>query len=387
MRAALLGAFPFPYPQGSQTFVTHQARALARIGVDVQLFAYGRGVGEPPADLDCVFTPRAFSPKAMRSGPTLAKFGADAALFQTYLRAGRSRPFDVVFAHNAEAAFVALAARPRLRTPVIYVAHTLLRHELSAYGPESLRNSISQVGGAIDRFIARRADGIIALCDDAKRDLASIARGPVAVIPPGLDPQAAPEPRSVDAVRAKYDLARQHYALYCGNLDRYQDLDLLAEAAHTIGADAPLRIVIATHDKRFVPASFRGAKVLSCIEVDDFAEMRALVAGAQSVVLTRRRPGGFPIKLLNYMEAGKPIIAFEAVAPGFEHMRDAWLLDDRAGSVELADALRALAAQPDLRERLGAGARRRLESSHAWDRLAQQTRALAESVQPQSSRP
>ncbi|MBW2293478.1 MAG: hypothetical protein JRG94_14370 [Deltaproteobacteria bacterium] len=43
MRAAVLGAFPYPYPQGSQVFVTDHSRALRGVGFEVSLFTYGRG--------------------------------------------------------------------------------------------------------------------------------------------------------------------------------------------------------------------------------------------------------------------------------------------------------------------------------------------------------
>jgi glycosyltransferase involved in cell wall biosynthesis len=108
--------------------------------------------------------------------------------------------------------------------------------------------------------------------------------------------------------------------------------------------------------------------------------MRALIAGAQSVVLPRRRQGGFPIKLLNYMEAAKPIVAYERVAPGFEHLRNAWLLNSDASGKDLANALQTLARRDDLRSDLGRGARRLLEDAHPRAQLAQKTRSFAEAV-------
>jgi glycosyltransferase involved in cell wall biosynthesis len=113
--------------------------------------------------------------------------------------------------------------------------------------------------------------------------------------------------------------------------------------------------------------------------------MRALIFGSQSVVLCRRRRGGFPIKLLNYMEAQKPIIAFENIAPGFEHMTNAWLLDENADAGGLAAALRTLAHEPALRQTLGAGARELLETDHGWKQIAQRTCALAENVMSRHS--
>ena len=384
----MLGAFPFPYPQGSQIFVTDHTRALVRGGVEAQLFSYGSGLGEVPKDLDCVASPSWLSPVAMRSGPTLAKIPADAGLLATYLRAARAQKFDVAFAHNAEAAMIALAARAHVNVPVIYVAHTILRHELSAYGWPVVGSMLAEVGGVIDRFIGRRVDGIVALCDDAKRDLAPIARGPVEVIPPGLDVGEEACASEVASACSHHGLALGEYALYCGNLDGYQDLDLLAQAAALMskGGGDP-KVVVATHDATALPVSFYGVANLSCIEVENFAQMRALIAGAQSVVLCRQRRGGFPIKLLNYMEASKAIVAFQGIAPGFEHRESAWLLEEDAGAPQLAEALRALASNVSLRETLGQGARSLVETHHSWESLTHRTCALAETVIAQRSHP
>jgi glycosyltransferase involved in cell wall biosynthesis len=388
MRAAVLGAFPYPYPQGSQVFVTDHSRALTRVGFEVRLFTYGRGTGTAPDDLEWVASPRWLSPRAMRSGPNLAKLLADAGLLARLVTAHRERPFDVCFAHNAEAATVALAARAITHTPVIYVAHTIMRHELSSYASQRWDRMLCEVGMRIDRFVAQRVDGIIALCEDASIALAPHARGPLEIIPPGLDPQASPSAKRVAEVCARHALHPGHYTLYCGNLDGYQDLHLLAdatrEAARTLDRP-PLEIVVATHDASHVPDSIRGLDNLVCIEVDEFAEMRALIAGAQSVVLTRRRQGGFPIKLLNYMEAAKPIVAYRGVAPGFEHLRNAWLLGPSAGGKELATALRTLAQREDLRADLGRGARQLLEDAHPWAQLGQKTRVFAEAIVSQRS--
>jgi len=380
MRAAILGAFPYPYPQGSQIFATQHARALVRAGTQVRLFTYGRGSGKRPEDLELTAPPRWLSPTRMRSGPTLAKPAADTALLASYLEACRASPFDVAFAHNAEAALIAIAARAITHTPVIYVAHTILRHELSAYAPERFARALHAVGRGVDRLIARHADGIVALCDDAHEDLAPLARGPIEVIPPGLDPAEAPSNEEVDRCCLHFGLERGDFALYCGNLDGYQDLELLADAARALHTSTALPLVIATHDASDVPRALAGQPNLHCIEVRDFAQTRALICASQSLLLCRRRRGGFPIKLLNYMEAGQPIVAFERVAPGFTHLENAWLLEPDAGAGELAQAIQSLWRDAALRARLGEGARRLLESRHGWAQLTQRTCAFAEEV-------
>ena len=93
-------------------------------------------------------------------------------------------------------------------------------------------------------------------------------------------------------------------------------------------------------------------------------------------IVTRRRPGGFPIKLLQYMEAGRAIVAREGIADGLTHDRDAWLVPRDAGPDAFAHALRALREDPTRRERLGRNARAKLATHHDWNALANRSLAL-----------
>ena len=108
--------------------------------------------------------------------------------------------------------------------------------------------------------------------------------------------------------------------------------------------------------------------------------MRALTRGALVALLPRRQPGGFPIKLLNYMDAARPIVARCGIAEGLEQDRSARLLPPDAGAREFASALAELAARPDLCARLGAGAREHLEEHHRWSDIAAKTLSFAEGV-------
>ncbi len=373
---ALIGAFPFPLPQGSQVYFEDQARALSRAGAACTLFTYGRGRGAAPADLR-IETPAAGSaPKHMRSGPSFAKPFADAALLRTFLSACRRERFDAVLAHNAEAAAIALTARRWTGIPVVYVVHTLLDVELSAYLPAWAEASANAIGGRIDRGLARGADGLIVLADSAEQALAGVARGEIARIPPALSAAEAPGQKEIDCACARFDLDPDHYVLYSGNLDGYQELELLDAAARHRPASAP-PIVVATHTEP-TAAERAALAALSLVHIDGFDRMRALAFGARALVLARRRVGGFPIKLLNYMETRRPIVAYASVAEGLTHGTSAWLLGDEAGPTAIAGALDALDADADLRARLGQGARARLASHHDPSKLATRTLTFAE---------
>jgi glycosyltransferase involved in cell wall biosynthesis len=349
LRLALVGAFAFPAPLGSQRFFAEQAEALAAAGAEVERFTYAaRGA-----------TLRGLDPR---------KLAADHALGRALAAAQRAHRFDAVLAHNAEAALVALGLRGRLGAPVIYVVHTLWGAELGEWLPPRLEPAARWAGRALDRALARRADALLVLSELAQRALAAQARGPLACIPPGHTGEPAPTPEAVSRACAHHGLAPEGYALYAGNLDRYQDLDVLDAAA----ARAPgLPVVVVTHDAR--RARFRAVRVIEAASLD---EMRALVRGAAVALLPRRSPGGFPIKLLQYMDAGRAIVARRSVAETLVHGESGWLVADGAGPEELADAIRALAADPALRARLGAAARATLAKHHAWPARAEETLAL-----------
>ena len=356
-------------PQGSQVYAREQLEALARAGARVTLFCYGSGTGPMPAGIECVRVARALSPRRTRAGPSALKPLADAALAAQLVRVGRRRRFDALLAHNAEATLAALAARRALRAPVVYVAHTLWEEELGCWAPAALAGVAGALGARLDGALAARADAVLALCAEAAERLGPRARGPLRVIPPGLEARPAPAHAVQERACARAHVLPGRFALYAGNLDRYQELGLLDAAARAL---PELPLVVATHEE---PPARAGA--LRFHRVEDAAEARALAFAASAAVLARRRPGGFPIKLLNYMDAGRAIVARRGVAPGLEHARSAWLVAPDAGPEEFAAALRALAADPARARSLGAGARAALEAEHAWPALARRTLALA----------
>ena len=364
-RLALVGAFPFPVPQGSQVYFADQARALRAQGAEITLFVHGRGAGPLPEDLECIRAPAALSPRRLRAGPSLLKPLADAALARRLVSEAQRRPFDALLAHNAEAALLCLAVRARIRTPLVYVVHSLWRHELPAYGPAAAAGPLSRAGAALDGQLARRCDAILTLSAAARESLEPLAQGPVELIPPGLAPGPPPDAASLRAVCARHGLEPGRFALYAGNLDAYQALSALAEAARRA---QPIPFVVATHDARGA-----APEPLRVLETGSPEEVRLLIGAAGVCLLPRAIPGGFPIKLLNYMEAGRPIVAGRQVADGFEDGRSALLLAGDAGPAAWAEAVTRVMNDAALARHLGEGARALLLRRHAWPALAQAT--------------
>ncbi len=333
----------------------------------------------------------------------------------------RSAPpirFDAILAHHAEAALAALHGLPRPRPPIVYCAHTLLEQELPEYsnpstsrsffetgppvtraGDSSMtgaltRGSLSLAGRVIDRSLARRADAWIALTQSSERVMSTASPRPGGLIaPPLADPRSDPErPAAADIARA-HGLVPDRFFLYAGNLDAYQDLPLLERVASeragrrsrsATRAEARFPIVIATHDERAgdaarIHAGARAAGV-RMIRVRTAAEANALVAAARATIVPRRSLGGFPIKLLNSLATGTPVVAFHGEEWGLVHQRDSLICDLSNPEASLFEALERLEDDADLAARLAAGARATWCARHQPARVAADTLALVEKL-------
>jgi glycosyltransferase involved in cell wall biosynthesis len=314
-----------------------------------------------------VTAPRVLSPARLRSGFHIGQPVADLGLLTALTATQRRQPFDAVLAHNAEAALVALGARALTGVPVVYVAHTLWEEELASYLSPRFEAPARRAGAALDRWLGVRADAVLALSEAARLRLGQGRHDEIACIAPGLASEPIPEDEEIREVCARHELGRDAFVLYPGNLDGYQNLPLLDRAAQHFRAGP---VVAVTHDRR-------GPRLphLRVVEAG-LAEARALLFAARIVVVPRRARGGFPIKILQAMEAERPIVALRGIADTLQHDESAWLLPAAVDGRSLAQVLEALWRDPARRARLGAGAAQVLAKQHRWQDVAAATLEL-----------
>jgi glycosyltransferase involved in cell wall biosynthesis len=104
------------------------------------------------------------------------------------------------------------------------------------------------------------------------------------------------------------------------------------------------------------------------VQATSYDEVRAHLAEADVAVSPRAERSGFPMKLLNYMAVGKAIVACAGSAKGLEDGRTGRVVPDDDPSA-FAAAIRDLLRDPAERARLGAAARRGVESPEAWEQV------------------
>jgi len=347
MRVALVIAGPYPALRGSQVLVSHLARGLGARGHDVRVVTYGERRGLPP-------------------GPRPARVLLDAVLVARLWRIAWRARVDVIHAHNYEAAIAGLLVGRALGLPMVYHGHSALEQELPTYvaGPAA-RRRMARLGRLLDAQIPRRADFCIAVTEDLGTHLrrTGVRDQSLACIEPAGAPDelagtraTAPEPGLV---------------CYAGNLDGYQNLEFLLRSFALVRAAVPgTRLVLVTHaDARSHMARLVGAGIpphVDIVQAASYEEVRDRLGAATVAVCPRAERSGFPMKLLNYMAAGKAIVACAGSAKGLVDGVTARVVAD-GDSAGFAGAVASLLHDPPARRRLGEAARRAVADGAAWE--------------------
>jgi glycosyltransferase involved in cell wall biosynthesis len=340
MRIALTIAGPYPALRGSQVLVGQLARGLTARGHDVHLVSWA-----------------ASAPDSLGTRPT--RLVRDLVLLARLARCVRRQGIDVIHAHNYEAAVAGLIVGRATGCPVVYHGHSAHGDELPTYfvRPRA-RRFAGRVGRFLDAQVPRRADFCIAVTEELgtvlrRRGVSDSALACIAPIGSPEDLGRPAEPRPSGAC-----------VCYAGNLDAYQNLGFLLRAFARVRQRVPAaRLVLVTHAAPVRTPLGAGVEI---VRAATYAEVRERLAAADVAVCPRVERSGFPMKLLNYMAAGKAIVAASGSSKG--------LVDGVTGRIvpdddqeAFAEAIVDLLGSPPLRRRLGAAARRAVESPEPWE--------------------
>ena len=380
---AMVAACPFPAPRGTPIRILRLAEAMAARGHRVHVVAYHHGVGEvePSVHLHRIREVGGYSD--LVPGPSLRKLAQlDPMLTRVLAKLLRRERVDLIHAHHFEGLLVGRAARSmaRSRAPLIFDAHTLLTSELPTYGlgiPAWVKRMAGTTG---DRWLPPLADHVASCTERIRQRLIEIGSvGPeqVTLVPNGVELRRFTSESTLRLPGVPPRL------IFTGNLARYQGIDTMLEAFRLVldrRPDARLVIVSASsfeeYEDRARELGVRGAIDLVPASVED--EPRLL--GTSDVALNPRVDcDGIPMKLLNYMAAGRPVVSFRGSAPGLVHRNTAWLAED--GDVRgFATGILSVLDHPALARAMGERAQRFVQVNHTWDQSAELAQEMYDRV-------
>jgi glycosyltransferase involved in cell wall biosynthesis len=314
----------------------------------------------------------------------LASFGVDIPDYFDVRRHLRQFQPDFVYKRHGRNDVGALFAARAAGVPLILEVNCLFSApQYEEFEPLRL----SRFTAALERRAMRMARAVLAVSTPLARQIAALSGVEAVVVPNGADTRRFdPSQASPDAVRARYGLGEAVIVGWAGVIREWHGLELLLDA---LAAVPGLRLLIVGDGpaRSGIEEGARRRGVIERLTVTGripFEEMRDHIAVMDIAVVAADRTGvASPMKLLEYMAMGKPV-----VAPDLENLRDVLthgangLLFVDGDRASLAEALRTLAGDASLRRRLGEAARRTVFEQRNWRHIAEQVVSI---VQPGAS--
>jgi glycosyltransferase involved in cell wall biosynthesis len=284
----------------------------------------------------------------------------DLMLASKLLSLTRRNRYDVLHAVE-EAVFLSLLVRGiGGRSRLVYDMDSSLPEQL--LGKYGALRALDGVLRRLERLAIARSDLVLAVCEDlAARARAYATATPIDVVE---DVSLLGDGGAAGTVE---DLRRglpEHgvLALYVGNLEHYQGVDLALEAIAALDVSVPLKFVAIGGSATAVAAYRARADALGIGTVATFVGARPLedlgAYLAQADVLVSPRCSGHntPMKLYSYLAAGKAVLATR-IRSHTQVLSDDCALLVEPTAAALAGGFDALLRSPALRARLGQAAR------------------------------
>jgi glycosyltransferase involved in cell wall biosynthesis len=283
-------------------------------------------------------------------------------------------PVDVVHAHQGEDLATLLLARLAARRhgcPLVVTLHCSVGHTVRGRSPRA--RLLRTLGGALERSTLADADAVVVLTGRAASALQGdgVPAGRISTIPSGFDPglfatagDDLPDDVFPDAGRPRIG--------YVGRLAAQKRADLLVRAFGRMRQPASLIVVGDGPERdrvrRLAVASPRAGRITMTGFVEHSA-VPAVLASLDVLVLPSVYEEMGSV-LVEAMVAGLPVVASDVGGiPEVVRQGETGLLVPPGDVAALTEALDRLAADPELRSRLAAGARTR-SRSYSWPHLA-----------------
>jgi glycosyltransferase involved in cell wall biosynthesis len=367
----LIAPQPFYQERGTPIAVRLLAQALCSRGHRVDLLTYHLGADVSIEGLRLLRIPRVPGVRRMPIGFSPQKLLCDAFLFFSAARRILSGRYQAL--HCVEESIFFTLALPKRGARVVYDMDSSMGDQMIEKWPR-LR-ILGRLFDAFERLAVRRADLVLPMCDALAEKVRGFApRKPLRV----LADIALPEP----AARGEAEDIRRGLppdailALYVGNLESYQGVDLLLDALASPGLNPRVHAAIIGGEERDVSAARErvgrlgiGAKC-RLLGPRPVPELSRYLRQADILLSPRLRGVNTPMKIYSYLAAGRAILATRIgshtqVLDG----KVALLVEPDAASI--AAGLTQLAANAELRRALGAAAATRAAERHTYPVFAE----------------
>ncbi len=365
-----------PSPKGASTHIVHFLRGLVNGGYEVHLITPSDGILPAEDTLEGARVTRIprqeganFLAQAVGFGQAVMEHVAGLGRFQ-------ARPYDVVHYRSVWGGLPLALAKGQYGYKTLYEVNGLPSVELKYHYPALQGSELLAKIKEQESATLQLSDALVCPSEVTRAYLSSLGvpRQRITVIPNGVSPKDFPTAPPLQ------DDGHVAVILYIGTLADWQGLDVLVAAMPHIQASRPVQLRIVgrgrSRQRKALAKQVRKLGLEEYVHIETpvpHHQVAALIAGADVCVaplgLNDRNitQGCCPIKVLEYMAAGRPLVAANLPVVRELAREDIDALFFAPGDAgDLARQVLALLNDPALAARLAASAAERACTRFTW---------------------
>ena len=383
MKILVVAPQPFYEERGTPIAVRLLVETLSELGHQVDLLVYHAGADIAIPGVRLIRTGRPPGIARVPIGISWQKLVCDLWLIASMIRLTRRNRYDVVHAVE-ESVFPAALLLVFVRGKLVYDMDSSLSDQLTEKW--RLLRPLRRFFEMIERGAVHRSAAVLAVCEDlAVKVRRWIDPRRVLVLPD--------VPMGESAVTVEVESLRANLgpdaviAMYVGNLERYQGIDLLVNGLAKVPASVPLHTFIIGGDPEHVEKYRKRVTELGIADrvhllgVRPVAALGAYLAQAQILLSPRTLGQNTPMKVYSYMQSGKVILATD-IRSHTQALDASCAQLVKPEPEALARGLEQLVNDPALRQALGNAARDKAEREYSLPVFRSKLKHAYDSIVP-----
>ena len=382
-RVLFIVSQPFFQWRGSPIRVAFDVQALSQLGYEVHLLVPPFGEDK---EYKGVYIHRTRTLPGIRNlpiGPSFPKLLFDCLLYVKARTLMRMYSFSALHGIEDAGAICALLSR-RHNIKFVFEKHS----DPESYRGGFLKNVLMRMYAAVERWMIRRADAIIGTGPKLASYAATVCPEKTTVEIPDI-PSSLTESTMEEATRARCRFARDEKDLlitYVGSFAVYQGIDLLFSSIPIVcKKDARARFVIIGGSREQIAIRRADMRENGCEDRVCFAgfispdALPAVLSGSDILLSPRIAGANTPLKILDYLKAGRPIVATENGA-NRQILDESMAVFGAPDAEHYAEAIGKLLADESLREKLAAGGSDVIRKKYNFDYFRSEMGKLYDSL-------
>ena len=353
MRILLLAPHPFYQARGTPIAVKTVLEFLSARGHHVDVLTYHEGSAVDIPNVRIHRIPSVPGCRNIRPGFSFKKIACDVVMTGSAFRMMRRTRYDLVHAVE-ESAFIALAMKGVTGVPYVYDMDSSLAEQMVDVFPTL--DMVYPIMRRLEGAAIRRSAGVLTVC----AALEAVARKHAPKAPVGRveDTTLLERGDGTGGRLLPEETIGAPVAMYVGNMEHYQGIDLLLEGFRHASAQVPAAHLVIVGGREDDITRYRAkANELGIGAATHFLGPRPvsilgdLLAEADVLVSPRLKGTNTPMKIYSYLDSGTAVLATRLrTHTQVLDERTAYLVDPEPAA--LGDGLATLFRDPALRQRL-----------------------------------